>query len=108
LQPIVKVEIALLKQFIWHYVIENPVLATQQEGQTRIISSLFNAYNEAAKSPDRWILFPRSVQDRLELSTTPTRVVADFIAGLTEIQAIKLHHRILGIEPGTISESVLD
>ena len=43
-------EITLWKELTWIYVIENPALVTQQEGQRRVIRDLFNIYQEAAQA----------------------------------------------------------
>lgn len=51
-------EVTSLKELTWSYVIEAPALATQQEGQKKIIECLFNVYANAANSVKGWKLFP--------------------------------------------------
>jgi dGTPase len=100
----------MLKQLTWHYVIKNPALATQQHGQRVIIRELFEAFYKAGTSTNpNTDLFPVSVKELLPdlPTTTPeansalTRAILDFIASLTEEQAIATHHRIHGISPGS-------
>lgn len=105
-----RAEIFMLKQLTWHYVIKNPALATQQHGQRVIIRQLFNAFFKAGSRRDPNIdFFPVSVQELLPaLPVTNSsgrrklaRAIIDFIASLTEEQAIETHHRIYGIKLGS-------
>ena len=103
-------EVFMLKQLTWHYVIKNPALATQQHGQIKIIDILFQSFYDAATAmqpnPD---LFPISVRELLPQLPAKTendrnlltRLILDFIAGLTEEQAVALAHRISGIALGS-------
>lgn len=105
-----RAEIFMLKQLTWHYVIKNPALATQQHGQRVIIRQLFDAfYKSGTKIPPNSDLFPVSVRELLPAlpartliaKASLTRVILDFIASLTEEQAIATHHRIHGVNPGS-------
>ena len=105
-----RAEIFMLKQLTWHYVIKNPALAMQQNGQRRIIRELFDAFYLAGTNgeanPD---LFPISVRELLpalpakeiEGIKALTRTIIDFIASLSEEQAVATHHRIYGIALGS-------
>jgi dGTPase len=104
-----KAEIFMLKQLTWHYVIKNPALATQQHGQRMIINQLFSAYYDAAHSKrPRLDVFPVSVKELLPKLPPKSksaeeqfvRLILDFIASLTEEQAVSTHHRLLGIALG--------
>ncbi len=105
-----RAEIFMLKQLTWHYVIANPALATQQEGQRTIIRNLFRVFFEAAFSVKRSSrnLFPVGVQELLPTSTSrkedrksAVRIIIDFIAGLTEEQAVSTCHRLTGVALGS-------
>jgi dGTPase len=105
-----RAEIFMLKQLTWHYVIKNPALATQQHGQRVIIRQLFNAFYRAATRKDFSIdFFPISLQDTLPSEPFKTasdrknlaRAIIDFMASLTEEQAIATHHRIYGLKLGS-------
>jgi dGTPase len=105
-----RAEIFMLKQLTWHYVIKNPALATQQHGQRMIIRQLFDAFYQAGtnKSPNI-DFFPISVRELLPVLPAKkpkatrqlARAILDFIASLTEEQAIATHHRIHGIKLGS-------
>jgi dGTPase len=105
-----RAEVFMLKQLTWHYVIANPALATQQHGQRVIVRQVFNAFFKAGTRRDLDTdFFPISLQDILpELPVTTltarkqlARAIIDFIASLTEEQAIAMHHRIYGIKLGS-------
>lgn len=105
-----RAEIFMLKQLTWHYVIKNPALATQQHGQRVIIRQLFNAFYKAATRKDLNVdFFPISLQELLPAVPARTsndrkklaRAIIDFIASLTEEQAIATHHRIYGFKLGS-------
>lgn len=95
-------EVTILKELTWHYVILNPALTTQQEGQRRIVRTLFTIFNRAAKNPNGHSLFPLSLRPELRVPTdTIPRMVSDYIAGMTERQALKLYLKLTGVAPGS-------
>jgi dGTPase len=106
----VKVEVFLLKQLIWTYVIENPSLASHQLGQRRAIRVLFKEYNDAAVNK-HWPLFPgffrervvRLYEDQAVGGAIPPaariRLVADTIASLTDRQALLVYQQFVGVSP---------
>ncbi len=105
-----RAEIFMLKQLTWHYVIKNPALATQQHGQRTIIRQLFDTFYRAGTSnAPNLDLFPISVRELLPplparkpaTKQALARTILDFIASLTEEQAIATHHRIHGINLGS-------
>jgi dGTPase len=105
-----RAEIFMLKQLTWHYVIKNPALATQQHGQRVIIRQLFDAFYQAGTSnAPNLDFFPVSVRELLPSLPAKkpaakrelTRTILDFLASLTEEQAIATHHRIYGIKLGS-------
>lgn len=104
-------EVNMLKQLTWHYVINSPDLASIQEGQKEIIRSLFSYLRKWAteeKTPER---LPTRFRETLKairaddeasgvLNNEPARIraraAADYIASLTEAQAVELHGRLTG------------
>lgn len=109
------IEIRLLKQLTWQYVIRNPALAAQQFGQRRILADLFRIIRDAADS-NRDMLPPghRELLEQSEKglsaqqrSAARTRIVADIIAGMTEKQAIEMHRRLTGADVGTVLYPIL-
>ena len=102
----------MLKQLTWYYVIKNPALASQQHGQRMIIRSLFDIYHRATTDRDEKNLdvFPVGVGEELKsiheagrpaMKLECTRLVIDFIASLTEEQAIYAHQRLTGQSLGS-------
>lgn len=105
-----RAEIFMLKQLTWHYVIKNPALATQQHGQKVIIRQLFNAFYQAGTRGEPNVdFFPVSLQELLPAIPAKTvsgrqklaRAIIDFIASLTEEQALVTHHRVYGLKLGS-------
>jgi dGTPase len=103
-----ELELAMLKELTWHYAILNPALATQQYGQRKIIRDLFEAFRSAADNVREHALFPVAFRELLQESGIQaaandlrTRIVCDFIAGMTERQAFQLHRKLFGISPGS-------
>ena len=116
IDPELETEMAMLKQLTWHYVITNPALATQRRGYQQVIGELFDAFAEAAVGArSDWNMFPLSVQEILEVldgngvpaDQAKLRVVADFIASMTEQQAMEMFHRLKGTIPGSALESIV-
>ncbi len=102
-------EIALLKELTWFYVIESPALMTLRHGQALMIRRLFTAADrwatKAGKTgvqnlPVELRELIRSIQEDEEAikvygsaTTLQRRAVADYVASLTELQAVRLHER---------------
>jgi dGTPase len=106
-------EVRMLKELTWQYVIKNSALAGQQYGQQQIITKLFHIYQDAIGSghPDAWDVLP--ARDRHPLRAMPkertgghlasivvTRLAADAIAGMTDQQALLMYQRLTGVSPG--------
>lgn len=99
-----RMQVDMLKQLTWHYVIDRPELAAQQFGQRRIIKGLFDIYSEEAlgstANRDRLGIFPANYREELDRETSEegkVRYVVDLIASMTEQQAAALFHRLTGI-----------
>lgn len=113
-----RIEVDILKRLTWYYVINNPSLAAQQQGCRTIVRQLYQIYFDAANdsSGKGWFMFPVASREQLQsiVASTPTdrtasfiRIVADFIAGLTEAQAIDLYKRSTGLVVGTIFDPIV-
>jgi dGTPase len=103
-------EVAILKELTWTYVIEAPALATQREGQKRIIRLLFEAYTDASESRKRLSLFPPYYRYQVERSKSAAqrkRIVVDPIAGMTEPQAIASYAQLMGVQPTVTLEEIV-
>jgi dGTP triphosphohydrolase len=102
-------EIALLKEFTWFYVIESPALMTLRHGQALVIRRLFTAADrwatEAGKTGVQNLPIElreairaiheddEAIAEYKSASTLQRRAVADYLASLTELQAVRLHER---------------
>lgn len=110
-------ELAMLKQLTWHFVIDDPSLATAQRGQCAVIEGLFNELISAAGSAKRLsdrLRLPTQLREFLNLARNDrdtvgavggddrlliARAVVDYIASLTEHQAVSLYQRLTGATP---------
>ncbi len=113
IEPVeVEMEVKMFKALTRHYVINNPTLATQQYGQRSVIRELYRMLKkEACANPDEQAgIFPEPYQEELGQAGNDeerTRVVVDLIASLTDQQALQLHHRLKGIDPGSVMDVVI-
>ena len=107
-----RAEIFMLKQLTWHYVIKNPALASQQQGQRTIIRTLFNVFHKAAldEKDGNVDVFPVGMRETLRgiieskgdaAPRETTRAIIDFISSLTEEQAVDACHRLTGVSLGS-------
>lgn len=111
---------AVLKQLTWYYVIDNPTLATIQDGQRKVLHFLYDHFRDAAM--ERYVDKPERQLQKLERRLPPqlqdyitramkdpgclraygahekivTRGVVDFIASLSDRGAYKLYARLTG------------
>ena len=103
--PEYEMEVKILKELTWEYVINSPALATQQYGQRRLVAELFEILTGAASQSD-FSIFPPRFSEHLEETEASERhiirTVADYISGMTERQAIELHQRLTGASLGSV------
>jgi dGTPase len=111
LDPVVNIErsarrqVDILKQFTWHYIIEKPELALPQAGQRRAIRTVFRKLLLATRRKEMH-LFPTAIQDGFRESdlekffgggrNSEVRVVADYVAGMTEKEVIRVFQTLEG------------
>ncbi|MCA9877110.1 MAG: dNTP triphosphohydrolase [Thermomicrobiales bacterium] len=95
-------EVQLLKGLTWYYVINSPALTSQRFGQRSLIRALFGTLREAAASPHDVHIFPPFYREMLETGDhEPLRVVADYIASMSEGQVVEIHQRLTGQSLGS-------
>lgn len=104
-------EVHFLKQFTWQFVINDPSLASLQNGQVRVIQDLFHDLCEWNESEKRKQRLPTRFRDLLSLAeeresgqAASQRAAADYISSLTEEQAYDLHGRFRGAARASIRD----
>jgi dGTPase len=102
-------EVTVLKQITRDYVIGNPSLMAQQEGQKRILRELFTAIFDAIDDKSEYPAFlPVRLRYLKEISDNQSaRFVADCIATLSEKEAIGLHGRLFGTATGSVLDPIV-
>ena len=70
-EPQLELEIAILKELMWHFVIEGPALATMQYGLRRILADLFEILLHDAM--DRGTILPPRVREAIPGQTAAGR-----------------------------------
>ena len=89
----------VLNAMIKCYVIDRPGLATQQQGQKRILRDLLRWY---ADDPIR--LLPQGRQEEYAVHGDPLRAAADAVSSHTEAEAVRIHRRMSGIDYGQVAD----
>jgi dGTPase len=88
-----------VKAFLYARVYRAPSVMRVREGARRIVLDLFDAYFCGdAQMPNEWGGDWRSLRDRLQ-DAKRARLVADFIAGMTDRYAIAEHRRLFDATP---------
>jgi dGTPase len=113
--PELVAEVVMLKELTWHYVIRDPALASQQEGQRVIIAGLFEDYDKACLDIKQWRLLPSRFKeiaaiDHVEVIGNKDeryRLICDLIAGMSEQQAEAMYRRLRGISTGSAFSSII-
>lgn len=108
IDPDLRLQVALLKELTWYYVIDNPDMANQRYGQRRIIKMLFKAYQRSLNWDDS--VFPKRYREFLhrvrelgqDSQENLIRLVADLIASMTEREAIDVYGRLTGANMSSI------
>lgn len=117
IDPDSQTEVSVLKQLTWMYVIDDPALASIQTGYRKVVRELFAELklmcDRAWTSYQDWARLPTQLRNSVSIGRadlrgsgkTPintnrigARAAADYIASLTEAQAIDLYLRLTGGE----------
>jgi dGTPase len=105
-----RLEVIMLKELTWTYVIEAAGLAAQQFGQKKVVTDLYKIYTDAAKNIKNISIFPTFYRERLHDSmgndAETSRIPLDLIASMTESQAIAMHRRLTGQSHGSGLEDI--
>ncbi|MGF1646932.1 MAG: deoxyguanosinetriphosphate triphosphohydrolase family protein [Kineosporiaceae bacterium] len=118
ISPEIRLEVDVLKELTWFYVIERPNLATQRHGHRAVIRGLFEVYMDAADTTNsavsRNILPPRVREDvdaaaaaGLATPATRARIVCDAICSMTDEEALRAHTRFTGHTLGSVFDPVI-
>jgi dGTPase len=114
----IRLEVDVLKELTWFYVIERPNLATQRHGHRSVIRGLFETYMDAADTTgsavSRNILPPR-VREEVDLAAAAglsspaarARIVCDAICSMTDEEALRTHTRFTGHTLGSVFDPVI-
>lgn len=109
-----RMEVAILKQLTWLFVIEAPALALQQHAQREMILYLYDVFMEETKEAPSNLLPPYYREKLKEVSVNSRgseqrvrRIVTDLIAGMTEGQAVAMYQRLHGFVMGSALDKVL-
>lgn len=102
-------EVLILKQITRDYIISSPILAAQQQGQSKVIEDLFNAIKEKSQGGKRYPDFlPVRLRYLREIAgDSPARFAADCVASLSESEAIALHARLMGLASGSVLDPIV-
>ena len=95
-------EVNVWKQLTRQYVIRRPDIATIQRGQQRLLQDLFEAMSlwlkeDADRLPTELTETIQAEAADPDVSFNESRPVIDYIAGLTETQAVALHADLTGL-----------
>jgi dGTPase len=106
-----RLEVLMLKELTWTYVIEAASLAAQQHGQERVINDLYEIYSKAIQSSEKTSIFPTFYRERIQKLKNDDnellRIPVDLIASMTESQAIAMHRRLTGQSHSSGLEEIL-
>lgn len=87
-------QIRILKGLTYYYAIGSPALAVRQEGEQRILGTLFEILLNDARGKKRYL----NVDARKRIETDGCiRVVLDVISSMTDHQAIAMHQKLTGL-----------
>lgn len=113
-----RLEVDVLKELTWRYVIERPALAAQQHGQKAMVAMLFETFMDAASTKKNHVarsLLPARVNEEvLELErvgavsdASVARVVCDGICAMTEDEVVRLAARLGGRSMGSVRDAIV-
>ncbi len=112
-----RLEVEVLKQLTWRYVIEKPSLAAQRHGHKAVVRGLFEVYMDAAdsnRSHAAITLLPARVREEVALiessadaDAARARIVCDAICSMSDDEAMRMHARLSGHTMGSIFDPIV-
>lgn len=103
IDPDIRLQVDLLQEVTYYYVIGHPRIASIREGQREMLTKLFDFYIDVINGTRNRALLPEPTRDRLQSGDNASRLAADLLAVMTERQVIQTYQRLTGILPGPIS-----
>jgi dGTPase len=92
-----KFKVSVLKELLWMYVVDDARMATQQHGHRKVMMELIDVLQKAARA-NELRLFPQDRRRYMEQKTAEPpeylRTVVDYVSGLTDADALRLHERL--------------
>jgi len=106
-------QIEFLKFMTYFYVVDSSTLVSQQHGQKEMIEEIFTTMVDyATSSSKRSSIIPAPYRERLNgvdsgAGDDKIRIIADFIASMTEQQVTTLYERLTGHGPGSLDNQII-
>jgi dGTPase len=89
-------DLKVIRTFLFHRMYRAPAVVTMRRYVTQVVHDLFPLFmREPELLPKQWRKDVEAAQDHQALA----RIVADYIAGMTDRFALQEHHRLLGSDP---------
>ena len=89
-------ELKAVRSFLFHRMYRAPSVMEVRAKVTRVIDDLFPLFlGDPALLPAEWRSDVQAAKDQTELA----RIVADYVAGMTDRFAIQEHARLMGVDP---------
>lgn len=93
--PAMNERVEELRKFLWDNMYRHPQVTSMRTDVTKIVSDLYKTFmTDPAQMPDDW----RTQAENAVGKKARARVVADYIAGMTDRYAIRAHERIFGVK----------
>lgn len=94
--PAVWTDLKVIRSFLFHRMYRAPAVVTMRKYVTQVVHDLFPLFmREPQLLPKQWRKDVEEARDHQALA----RIVADYIAGMTDRFALQEHHRLLGSDP---------
>ncbi|OZB19577.1 MAG: deoxyguanosinetriphosphate triphosphohydrolase [Rhodobacterales bacterium 34-62-10] len=94
--PHVWTDLKVIRSFLFHRMYRAPAVVTMRKYVTGVVHDLFPLFmREPQLLPKQWRKDVEEARDHQALA----RIVADYIAGMTDRFALQEHHRLLGSDP---------
>jgi dGTPase len=98
-----RLRIDILRELLWIYVVGNPLMATHQAGQAKVVRTVFNAFAKAVRRMGEDAtaieIFPVDARALLDGTDSPEerlRIVVDYVSGMTDAYCSRVNARLTG------------
>lgn len=109
IEPKIELKCEILKLLVWELIINDANVATLERKATKIVKTLFEEYTKFDEQDRTREMYPLDFREKLDatdVTDEKLRIACDYIAGMTDNYATRIHARLSGGDAGNLMDII--